>query len=286
MPYKNKADKNRNARERYANDPETKRKNLERTTKYYEEHKEHLIEKNKEWAKNNPDKVKAKRDKYRNANRDELNSNNNDRRRELRKTDTEYAEKNRQYQRDYYKQIKKEIFNAYGNECAKCGETIKQFLEIGHINNDGKENRMDVCGRNTPDLRFYLWVRKEGFPKTLELECHSCNCVKGEYTDNENGEYNKKLKQEVINAYGGRCACCGMAEMNKLTLDHRDGGGNKHRKSLSPSGISNGTALYQYLRKNGYPDTDKYQVLCWNCNMGRQLNGGICPHKSTVPTQE
>jgi hypothetical protein len=32
------------------------------------------------------------------------------------------------------------------------------------------------------------------------------------------------------------------------------------------------------LRKNGFPEG--FQVLCANCNIGRHINGGICPHES------
>ena len=31
-----------------------------------------------------------------------------------------------------------------------------------------------------------------------------------------------------------------------------------------------------YLKKNNYPDG--FQVLCWNCNLGR-AHYGVCPHK-------
>jgi hypothetical protein len=31
------------------------------------------------------------------------------------------------------------------------------------------------------------------------------------------------------------------------------------------------------LKKRGYPPG--YRVLCFNCNRGRYLNGGVCPHE-------
>lgn len=34
--------------------------------------------------------------------------------------------------------------------------------------------------------------------------------------------------------------------------------------------------MYRWLMKNKYPSG--FQVLCWNCNMGKQINGGVCPH--------
>ena len=87
-----------------------------------------------------------------------------------------------------------------------------------------------------------------------------------------------KLKEETFAAYGGRfCRCCGEAEPLFLSIDHIDGNGNEHRRSLGNSG---GKDFYTWLRKNGYPEG--YQVLCFNCNLAKG-HYGICPH--TMPEQ-
>ena len=85
--------------------------------------------------------------------------------------------------------------------------------------------------------------------------------------------YQSKLKLEVISAYGGKCTCCGESNLMFLTLDHIHGNGAKHRKE-----IGRASKLYRWLRKNGFPDIG-LQVLCCNCNWGRFINKGICPHK-------
>ena len=80
------------------------------------------------------------------------------------------------------------------------------------------------------------------------------------------------LKLEVFNAYGGPfCVCCGEMNIGFLTLDHIKGclEGRKRKDTT--------TRLYSKLRKMGYPEG--YQVLCYNCNLGRAHNNGICPHK-------
>ena len=76
------------------------------------------------------------------------------------------------------------------------------------------------------------------------------------------------------------CACCGETQRTFLTLDHINGDGNKERKALGRSG---GETFYAHLRKQGYPRG--YQVLCFNCNHGRYLNGGVCPHQTVAPSQ-
>lgn len=81
------------------------------------------------------------------------------------------------------------------------------------------------------------------------------------------------LKQQVIAAYGGACACCGEAEPQFLTLDHVNNDGAEHRRT---SGLRTGIATWRYARRMGYPDT--FQLLCWNCN-GAKGAYGRCPHE-------
>jgi hypothetical protein len=83
----------------------------------------------------------------------------------------------------------------------------------------------------------------------------------------------KAQRLEILRAYGGpepACTCCGEREPIFLALDHIDGGGHKQRKELGGGGF------LTWLRKNGYPAG--FRILCHNCNFGRQLNGGTCPH--------
>ena len=81
------------------------------------------------------------------------------------------------------------------------------------------------------------------------------------------------LKSEVITAYGGRCECCQEMELGFLTIDHIDGGGKKHRLDVHGK-------IYLWLKKHNYPPG--FRVLCFNCNCGRAVNGGVCPHLQTV----
>ena len=81
-----------------------------------------------------------------------------------------------------------------------------------------------------------------------------------------------KCKVLAIRAYGGKCACCGIEELEFLNIDHIDGGGREHLKTLS----SGSGALYRYVRLNNYPPG--FQVLCFNCNNSKHI-GGVCAHK-------
>lgn len=81
-----------------------------------------------------------------------------------------------------------------------------------------------------------------------------------------------RIKIEGLRHYGGVCACCGEADVRLLTFDHIDGGGRKHLAEVHAQG-----RLSTWLRNNGYPEG--FQVLCFNCNSGRSVNGGVCPHQ-------
>lgn len=117
-------------------------------------------------------------------------------------------------------------------------------------------------------LRHCIWCNKPNdlFPKLL--------CSKCELKRRERGQqYRLQLKRDTFNAYGGAiCACpyCRVTILGFLTLDHIEG--NDWRKYKHRAGDK----LYSELRKLRYPPG--FQVLCFNCNIARFNNGGICPH--------
>ncbi len=85
---------------------------------------------------------------------------------------------------------------------------------------------------------------------------------------------NRLAKLSAIEAYGGKCQCCGESNIEFLSIDHINGGGRQHRISVS----SPGCAFYLWLRRNGYPKKE-FRALCCNCNQSIGLYG-YCPHKS------
>jgi len=82
------------------------------------------------------------------------------------------------------------------------------------------------------------------------------------------------LKDGVIAAYGGKCVCCGETIRQFLTIDHKNGGGTKHREEMFGGAT---TGLYRWLKKHNYPP--EYQVLCFNCNCAKGFHGE-CPHET------
>lgn len=81
-------------------------------------------------------------------------------------------------------------------------------------------------------------------------------------------------KRMAIDAYGGKCQCCGEDKIEFLSIDHVFGKGRQHRLSV----CSPGTQFYFWLRRQKYPKKE-FRVLCCNCNQSLGLYG-YCPHVS------
>lgn len=109
----------------------------------YNENKEAVIKKVTIWAKNNP-------------------------------------EKRRKYNVTWRWKLRKEIIIEYGGMCKCCGETIPEFLQIDHINNDGYKMRKEK--KESSGGNLYRWLKKNNFPKDrFQLLCSNCNFAKGHF---------------------------------------------------------------------------------------------------------
>lgn len=87
----------------------------------------------------------------------------------------------------------------------------------------------------------------------------------------------QQWKQQVIDGYGGRCACCKEAKREFLSVDHVKGDGAKLRRESGAKETS--TSLYRKIVKLGFPKD--YQILCYNCNLALAFYG-YCPHRPRI----
>lgn len=100
--------------------------------------------------------------------------------------------------------------------------------------------------------------------------CQECRNIA-----NENAKvYARKIKKICYDHYGCKCVCCGEQEPAFLSIDHIENDGAVHRREQGTKG--SGTWLYLWLIRNNFPSG--FQILCWNCQWGKQLRG-ICPHR-------
>lgn len=83
---------------------------------------------------------------------------------------------------------------------------------------------------------------------------------------------NREFKIKVVEAYGGKCECCGETIVEFLTIDHINNDGALHRRK-----VGKGKRIYKDLLTLGCPK-DNYRLLCFNCNIVRGFYG-YCPHK-------
>lgn len=83
-----------------------------------------------------------------------------------------------------------------------------------------------------------------------------------------------RRKIYVLSHYANplKCSICGETDLRCLSLDHINGGGLKHRKSIRCSAVYTmyGNDFYKWVIDNKFPDG--YQVLCMNCQWKKQLS--------------
>lgn len=104
-------------------------------------------------------------------------------------------------------------------------------------------------------------------------------CMKRKFKENNTSYKSKqRVKNEVIQYYGGKCACCGESELIFLNIDHINQDGAEHRRKQPEA--SGGARFYYWLKKNNFPEG--YRVLCFNCNFAI-YHLGECPH--SLPPQ-
>ena len=141
--------------------------------------------------------------------------------------------------------------------CRRCS-TCARIAELE--NNKRFKRKMLAQGRCVQCIK-----PNDRVPLTL---CSKCQ----EWKSGWGRDRLRLLKEEVFDVYGRICACCKESELFFLGLDHIANNGNTDPDS--------GHQLYARLKREGFPAG--FRVLCHNCNLGRHLNGGTCPHGNGI----
>ena len=241
--------------------------------KYYEDNKEVILKQQKEYAKINEKKIAKQNKEYYKENKEKIDEQHNI-----------YSQNNKEkiskQKKERHIKNKKIVFEYYGNKCECCGEDDFDLLTIDHKNGNGNKHRKD--NKISGSTNMYNWLIKNNFPKEFQTLCRNCNCGKSHYgvcphnkkefekiilKKNNKSASNKclhKLKMDVIEGYGGGCKHCAEDNPYFLNIDHIFDDGAEERKKISHQ------ALYRKLRDLNY-STDKYQLLCYNCNWEKKL---------------
>lgn len=88
------------------------------------------------------------------------------------------VEYNRAKQSKYILELKKRVFEHYGNMCVCCGIDYFFYLQLDHKNNDGAEHRKALGNTGKVAKSWWLWVIRNEFPNTLQLLCANCHLAK------------------------------------------------------------------------------------------------------------
>lgn len=135
-----------------------------------------------------------------------------------------------------------------GNTPKEQRDRVQQFIKAG---------KCSRCGNEPP-------TGKSKFCPKCHLYCKTKGSLE-----------NARFKSIIFSHFGSKCICCGELEPAFLTIDHINNDGHIARK-LETSGSN----FYRKLAKSiedGNAPMD-LQLLCRNCNWGKHVNCGICPH--------
>lgn len=171
--------------------------------------------------------------------------------------------------------------------CKPCNRVINKRTVDRRLENGQVTPIEKVCTKcNTLKPKDSYYSNKKWTTDGLQSWCKEC--IKKSRKDYYNRDIEKlrkkgrddrkKEKLALINAYGGKCVCCGESQWEFLTIDHINNDGAEHRRRLGKGIKSKGstTMVWRYLRKNGYPKGE-FQLLCFNCNCAKGFFG-YCPH--------
>lgn len=153
---------------------------------YYLKNREAILARGREYRLKNRDVILAQKRVYRQENSTAVSASgrkyyvaNRERRRAqnraywLANRDSILVHQ-RQYSKASRRAKKAELYAAYGNACACCGERREEFLTIDHINGGGRAHRKQLPNQDA----LYADIRRLGYPKDrFRLLCWNCNAA-------------------------------------------------------------------------------------------------------------
>ncbi len=166
--------------------------------------------------------------------------------------------------------------------CSKCKEE-KELTEFYKKkgNKDGWSGQCRPC-RRIWEKEWKVKNRDRLLADRRKWYAENMNEERREAKRQSRARNYKKLKNKIFDHYGRECACCGEDNIKFLSIDHINSDGGEHRERLRSGGHAHrqnsGDKVYRDIVKH-WPDD--IQILCYNCNMGKQHNDGVCPHKPT-----
>lgn len=171
------------------------------------------------------------------------------------------------------------------SQCLDCERKQSDLYKGTHKEQCKKQQKGWRKNNGVKHNENYYFTFDLNQPKTcIGLKCQNRNKTYNDFYRNKGNvdgfsdvckeckwAYDLNIKQQFVNGYGGKCACCGETEIRFLTIEHKNRDGKSHRKE-NPGQCG----MYMNVIKNNFPD--KYTVLCYNCNCSQNM-GRKCPHE-------
>ncbi len=167
--------------------------------------------------------------------------------------------------------------------CSKCKNSFPATLEYFQSSKgrkDGLHSWCKPCKQADQKKRYpeYYKNNREAVikrsreyalanPEKQKARHHKWYLKNKELSNQRVKEQHIKLRRLALDAYGNKCECCGETQYEFLAIDHIEGGGRQHRRSIGN--------IYYWLRDNDFPEG--FRILCHNCNMSHGFYG-YCPH--------
>lgn len=79
---------------------------------------------------------------------------------------------------EYNDELRFKVNDIYGNKCACCGETTREFLTLDHIWEGMSYKTGEI---KNWQILFRRIIRNEVDRSDYQLLCWNCNCAKGKY---------------------------------------------------------------------------------------------------------
>ncbi len=130
--------------------------------------------------------------------------------------------------------------------------------------------------RLNPERMEYIKNIKQKIRKKINEKQLIHYYANKEAYNRQNKKYRDQIKRKTLSHYSKgklNCNCCGESTYEFLTIDHIHNNGNEQP-------MKERCHLHRWLLKRNFPAG--FQVLCWNCNCGKRLNKGVCPHNITI----
>jgi len=208
-------------------------------------------------------------------------------RRKKAEYDREYRKRNRDHARAYHRKWRKK----------NRKHILERLREHRRLHRDEVRAYMKKYADNHRDHlrtyhRAYYQKHREKFRASMK-KWHRKNREKVRessllwYKNNKHfvRDATRKMKLRVKELLGGKCGCCGVSEMEVLTVDHVFGRKSDPAASITSGRGRDNTRYYKKILKafeSGVAPRE-YALLCFNCNYSK-YRGGVCFHKRPVTT--